>query len=279
MTNDDKRERLEMTIQAIQARYGHLSLRPLSPQTQPIPHLPTGFPQLDEALGSGGLPCGQVSELVSLPTAGATTIALTLIAQAQAKGPVVYLDVDQSFDPVTAAGLGVDVETLLLVEPHSWRDACAIMRDFVLAGGSSLLLFDTPAHLLWQPAYGRRLTQTLDRLILPLGKTESVLLFLVSLLPHERMSAHERMPAHERTPAHEPIRAHDARPDQPAPNQAIHPALAHYAAVRLIVYRTRWRYGRRDVGGYEAKVYIAKNKLAAAQGPVNLTLTLPGNSL
>jgi recombination protein RecA len=252
MTDDDKRERLEMTVQAIQARYGHLSLRPLSPKPQTIPHLPTGFPQLDEALGIGGLPCGQISELVSIPTAGATTMALNLIAQAQARGPVIYLDIDQNFDPVTAAQLGVDVEALLLVEPHSWRDACAILRDFILAGGSSLLLFDSPAHLLWQPEYGRRLTHTLDRLILPLGKSNGALLFLISLLPHT------------------------AQPAQARASRVIHPALAHYAAVRLVVYRTRWRYGRRDVGGYEAKVYIAKNKLAAERGPVNLTLTLPG---
>jgi recombination protein RecA len=250
MTNDDKRERLELTVKAIQARYGHLSLRPLSPQPEAIAHLPTGFPPLDQALGIGGLPCGQMSELISIPSAGATTMALTLIAQAQARGPVIYLDIDQSFDPVTATQLGVDVKTLLLVEPHSWRDACAIMRDFILAGSSSLLLFDSPAHLLWQPDYGRSLTHTLDRLNLPLGKTDSVLLFLISLLPHH------------------------ARPDQSVSSQVIHPALAHYAAVRLVVYRTRWRYGRRDVGGYEAKVYIAKNKLAAARGPVNLTLTL-----
>jgi recombination protein RecA len=250
MTDDDKRERLEMTVQAIQARYGHLSLRPLSPKPQTIPHLPTGFPQLDEALGVGGLPCGQMSELVSIPTAGATTMALNLIAQA--RGPVIYLDIDQNFDPVSAAQLGVDVEALLLVEPHSWRDACAILRDFILAGGSSLLLFDSPAHLLWQPEYGRRLTHTLDRLILPLGKSNGALLFLISLLPHT------------------------AQPAQARASRVIHPALAHYAAVRLVVYRTRWRYGRRDVGGYEAKVYIAKNKLAAERGPVNLTLTLPG---
>jgi RecA/RadA recombinase len=62
----------------------------------------------------------------------------------------------------------------------------------------------------------------------------------------------------------------------PVPNQVIHSALAHYASIRLLVYRIRWLYGRRDIRGYEAKITIAKNKLAASAAPVNLTITLAG---
>ena len=61
---------------------------------------------------------------------------------------------------------------------------------------------------------------------------------------------------------------------QLAPNRAIHSALAHYATIRLVIYRIRWLYAKRDIRGYEAKIYIAKNKLAAAAAPVNVTITL-----
>lgn len=247
--DDDKKRRLEMTVEAIQATYGQMAIRRLRPQKQTIPHIATGFPALDQALGIGGLPRGQMTELVSVPSSGTATIALNIVAQAQAEGLAVYLDIDQNFDPSYAAQLGVDLERLLLVEPNSWREACAIMRDFILEGQTSILVFDTPAHVLWQPRYARTLSAALDRLVIPLSKTSCVLLFLITLLP-------------------------DA--PHPGPEQAIHSALAHHAAVRLVVYRVRWLFGRRDIRGYGAKVYIAKNKFAAAAGLVTLTIGLAG---
>ena len=257
MTADDdaRKRRLEMTVAGLQARYGPRALRRLRPQTQAIPHVSTRFPPLDQALGSGGLSRGHITELVSVPSAGTTTLALNVVAQAQTEGLAVYLDIDQNFDPPYAAQLGVDLDRLVLIEPGSWREACAIMRDFVLAGHSSILVFDAPAHLFLrshghtESRQARTLAATLDRLISPLSQTRCVLLFLVTFMPGTA----------------------------PLPSgQAIHAALSHYAAVRLVVYRLRWLYGQRDIRGYEAKVYIAKNKLAASAGPVSLAMTLAG---
>lgn len=247
--DDDKKRRLEMTVNAIQARHGQLALRRLKPQKQAIPHIPTGFSLLDNALGIGGLPRGHTTELVSIPSSGTATIALNVVAQAQAEGLAIYLDIDQNFDPPTAAQLGVDLERLVLIEPDSWREACAIMRDFVLQGHISIFVFDAPAHVLWESRYARALSAALDRLVSPLSKTSCVLLFLITVMPDT---------------------------SHPTPNQVVHSALAHYASIRLLVYRIRWLYGRRDIQGYEAKVYIAKNKLAASAAPFNLTITLAG---
>jgi recombination protein RecA len=249
--DDDKKRRLDMTVSAIQARHGQLALRRLKPQKQAIPHIPTGFPLLDNALDIGGLPRGHITELVSIPSSGTATIVLNVVAQAQAEGLAIYLDIDQNFDPPTAAQSGVDLERLVLIEPDSWREACAIMRDFILQGHISLLVFDAPAHVLWESRYARALSAALDRLVAPLSKTSCVLLFLITLMPDT---------------------------SHPAPNRVVHSALAHYATIRLLVYRIRWLYGRRDIQGYEAKVYIAKNKLAATTAPVNLTITLAGGA-
>jgi recombination protein RecA len=247
--DDDKKRRLEMTVDAIRATHGQMAIRRLRPRKQIIPHISTGFPVLDQALGIGGLPRGQMSEMVSIPSSGTATIALNIVAQAQAEGLAIYLDIDQNFDPTYAAQLGVDLDRLLLVEPNTWREGCAIMRDFILEGQISILVFDTPAHVLGQPRYARTLSTTLDRLATPLSKTSCTLLFLITLLPD--------------TP-------------QPAPDQAIHSVLAHHAAVRLVVYRMRWLFGRRGIRGYGAKIYIAKNKFAPVAGPVTLTIGLAG---
>jgi len=248
--DDDKKRRLELTVNALQNRYGQLAIRRLKPQKQPIPHVATGFSPLDKALGIGGLPRGHITELVSIPSSGTVTIALNLVAQAQTEGLAIYLDVDQNFDPPYAAQLGVDLERLVLIEPNSWREACAIMHDFILQGHISIFVFDAPVHLLWESHYARTLSAALDRLVSPLSKTSCVLLFLITLIPDT---------------------------SHPAPNHVVHSALAHYASIRLLVYRIRWLYGRRDIRGYEAKVYIAKNKLAASAAPVTLTISLVGN--
>jgi recombination protein RecA len=256
---NDKKIRLESTINAIQARYGHLALRRLKPLKQTAPHIPTGFPLLDEALGIGGLPRGHITELVSIPSSGATTIALHAVAKAQVQGLAVYLDVGQTFDPPTAVQLGVDLERLVMVEPNSWPEACAIMGDFIWQGESGIFVFDTPAHLLWETANAHTLAKALDRLIAPLGKTTCALLFIISQIPRFQR----------------PISTMSEAPP-PVSRQTVHAALAQYAAVRLLVYRARWLYGRHDIRGYEAKVYIAKNKLAAGIAAVNLTITLAG---
>jgi DNA-directed RNA polymerase subunit beta len=39
-----------------------------------VPHISTGFPKLDEALGIGGLPKGKICEIVGLPTSGKTAL-------------------------------------------------------------------------------------------------------------------------------------------------------------------------------------------------------------
>src|SRR5690606_27992848 len=116
-------------------------------------------------------------------------------------------------------------------------------------GHISIFVFDAPAHVLWEARYARALSAVLDRLVSPLRKTSCVLLFLITVMPDT---------------------------SHPAPNQVVHSTLAHYAVIRLLVYRIRWLYGRRDIQGYEAKVYIAKNKLAASAAPVNLPITLVG---
>lgn len=248
--DDDKKRRLELTVNALQDRYGQLAIRHLKPQKQTIPYIATGFSPLDKALGIGGLPRGHITELVSIPSSGTATIALNVVAQAQVEGLAIYLDVDQNFDPPYAAQLGVDLERLVLIEPNSWQEACAIMRDFILQGHVSIFVFDVPAHLLWESHNTHTLSAALDRLVSPLSKTSCVLLFLITLMPDT---------------------------SSPASNHVVHSALAHYASIRLLVYRIRWLYGRRDIRGYEAKVYIAKNKLAASAAPVNLTITLVGS--
>jgi hypothetical protein len=69
-----------MTVAAIQQRWGPQALRRWgqgqAAASPPIPHIPTGFPTLDKALGIGGLPRSRVTEILGVPTSEMATLAL-----------------------------------------------------------------------------------------------------------------------------------------------------------------------------------------------------------
>jgi RecA/RadA recombinase len=86
--------------------------------------LPTGQPELDVALRTGGWPRGALALLDGPPGTGATSLALGSLAACQASGGVVaYLDPAGSLDPATAARLGVALEWLLVIRPADAAEA------------------------------------------------------------------------------------------------------------------------------------------------------------
>jgi RecA/RadA recombinase len=86
--------------------------------------LPTGQPELDVALRTGGWPRGALALLDAPPGSGATSLALGSLAACQAAGGMVaYLDPTGSLDPATAGRLGVALEWLLIVRPADAAEA------------------------------------------------------------------------------------------------------------------------------------------------------------
>ncbi|MEP6681312.1 MAG: hypothetical protein ABJB65_07515 [Chloroflexota bacterium] len=104
------------------------------------PALPSGQPGLDEALRTGGWPRGS---LALLDGSGATTLALGSLAAGQQRGGLVaWLDGDASFDPATAARLGVRLEWLLVVRPHDAAEAVELAAWLARAGTIDAFVLD-----------------------------------------------------------------------------------------------------------------------------------------
>ena len=59
----------------------------------------TGYKSLDRALGIGGIPCGKITEIYGEPGTGKTSLALTIAANAQKTGNVLYIDADNGLSP------------------------------------------------------------------------------------------------------------------------------------------------------------------------------------
>ena len=86
----------------------------------PSPHtirevVPTGIPELD-ALLNGGLPVGAISELTGPASSGRTSIAMAFLAQRTMEGNLcAWIDVNDAFDPESAAANGLCLKRLLWV--------------------------------------------------------------------------------------------------------------------------------------------------------------------
>src|SRR5450432_604985 len=74
--------------------------------------VPTGIGEVD-ALLHGGLPLGGLTEITGPASSGKTTLVSSLLAGVTQQGAAcAYVDVADTFDPLTAAGIGIDLERL-----------------------------------------------------------------------------------------------------------------------------------------------------------------------
>jgi recombination protein RecA len=282
---------LEMTVAALQDRWGVRSIhRWRQGQTDAIPHVPTGFSPLDEALGIGGLPRGRISEIIGVPTSGMATIALKIVANAQKQvregftdegftdeglqatpGPPtsIYIDLGRTFDPDYATRCGLDLSQLVLVRPYDTRQALAILQDFTQNAGATgegigVLAFDAPFSLLAESQPAEAFSATLGRLLAPLGRSGCVLLFLTSL----QVKPNSKQVKPNSKPGSRPRALESSLADYPSNS-----ILPHYATVRLFIQRERWIYKDRDIHGYQAQVIVIKNKLGPAGKQVSIAIT------
>jgi recombination protein RecA len=110
--------------------------------------LPTGFPRLDRALSIGGLPRGRITEIFGPANSGKTGLGLQIVAHVQRRGGgAAWIDAEHTFDPNFAAGLGVDLDRLVITEPQSAEQAFAMARRLVESGAIDLLVIDSAAAL------------------------------------------------------------------------------------------------------------------------------------
>ena len=101
----------------------------------------TAVPVLDRLL-DGGLPRGQLVELVGSRTSGRFSTLLAALAAATGVGEAAALvDLGDNLDPESAAALGVDLSRLLWARPARLKEALAA-AEMLLTGGFPLVALD-----------------------------------------------------------------------------------------------------------------------------------------
>jgi recombination protein RecA len=110
--------------------------------------IPTGAMSLDNALGVGGVPRGRIVEIYGPEASGKTTLALSIVAQAQKRGgTAAYIDAEHALDSKYARALGVDVDNLLISQPDTGEDALEITETLVRSNAMDVIVIDSVAAL------------------------------------------------------------------------------------------------------------------------------------
>ena len=100
------------------------------------------------ALGVGGVPRGRVTEIFGAESAGKSTVAQHIMAEAQkAGGTAAYIDAEHAMDPSYAGNLGVDLAELLVSQPDTAEQALEIAEYLVRSGAVDVVVIDSVAAL------------------------------------------------------------------------------------------------------------------------------------
>ncbi len=145
----DLEQALKLTTDQIERKFGKGSIMKLGDTSDlHIGVIPTGSLPLDIALGIGGVPRGRIVEIYGPESSGKTTIALHIIAEAQAAGGIVaFIDAEHALDPVYAAKIGVDVDEMLISQPDTGEQALEICDMLVHSGAIDCVVIDSVAAL------------------------------------------------------------------------------------------------------------------------------------
>ena len=112
--------------------------------------IPTGIFPFDLMIG-GGFPRSRVSIIYGKESSNKTNLALLAIANHQRMWPnktCVFVDVEHSFDPAWAKILGVDTETLLVIEPAFAEKVIDMVEGLLAAVDVGLIVIDSLAAMI-----------------------------------------------------------------------------------------------------------------------------------
>ena len=249
---DVRKSNLDRVMSQIEKQYGKGAIMQLSGDLHvDAPCIPTGSVSLDLALGGRGLPRGRVAELFGPEASGKTTLALSVVANAQRMdGVAAFIDAEHAFDPAWAKRIGVDLESLLISQPDTGEQALEICDLLVRSSAVDIVVIDSVAALVPKAEIegemgdthvglqARLMSQALRKLSGSIAKSRTAVIFLNQI--REKIGVMFGNP--ETTPGGR--------------------ALKFYASVRLDLRRiATLKSGEQSVGS-RTRAKVVKNKVA-----------------
>ncbi|HBE07179.1 MAG TPA: recombinase RecA [Firmicutes bacterium] len=252
MSVTEKQKALEMALTQIEKQFGKGSIMKLGETSDAVIEvIPTGALSVDIALGVGGVPRGRIVELYGPESAGKTTVALHIAAEAQKGGGIAaYIDVEHALDPSYAQKLGVDIDNLLISQPDTGEQALEIAEALVRSGAVDIVVVDSVAALAPRAEIegemgdahvglqARLMSQALRKLTGAISKSRTTVIFINQI--REKIGIMFGNP--ETTPGGR--------------------ALKFYSSVRMEVRKTETLKQGSELIGMRVRCKIVKNKVA-----------------
>lgn len=249
---EDKKTALASALKQLEKKYGAGAVMRLGEtKVLNVDAIPTGSMTLDLALGIGGVPRGRIVEIYGPESSGKTTVALSVIAQAQKmEGEVAFIDVEHALDPVYAKALGVNIDDLLVSQPDSGEQALEIAEALIRSGAIDVIVLDSIAAMttraeidgemgdLHVGQLARLMSQAMRKLTAAISKSNCVAIFINQI--REKIGVMYGSP--ETTPGGR--------------------ALKFYASVRIEVRKGEPIKNGGQIIGASTKCKVVKNKVA-----------------
>ena len=248
----DKEKALETALANIEKQFGKGAVMRLGENvTMNVDKISTGSLSLDLALGIGGLPRGRIVEIYGPESSGKTTLALHVVAEAQkGGGNAAFIDVEHALDPVYAAALGVDIDSLLVSQPDTGEQAMEICEALVRSGAIDVVVVDSVAAMVTKAEIegdmgdshvglqARLMSQAMRKLTSTIGKTNTIVIFINQL--------------------REKIGVMYGNPETTTGGRA----LKYYSSVRIDVRRIEAIKSGSEIVGNRTRAKVVKNKVA-----------------
>jgi recombination protein RecA len=251
---DERRKALNLAIAQIEKTCGKGSIMRMgseSPRVR-VDAISTGAINLDAAIGVGGIPRGRVTEIFGPESSGKTTLALSVVANAQRTGgAAAYVDAEHALDVEYAKKLGVDIDNLLVSQPDTGEQGLEITEILVRSGAVDIVVVDSVAALVPKAEIegemgdshmglqARLMSQALRKLAGSINRSRTSVIFINQL--------------------REKIGVMFGNPETTTGGRA----LKFYASVRLDMRRIAAVKDREVVIGNHVRVKVVKNKVAA----------------
>ncbi len=249
----DKEKALDAALSQIEKAFGKGSIMRMGQDNAhvDIEGISTGSLGLDMALGIGGLPRGRIVEIYGPESSGKTTLALSVVAQAQKTGGTcAFIDAEHALDPSYAKKIGVDLENLLISQPDAGEQALEIADTLVRSGAIDVLVVDSVAALVPKAELegemgdshmglqARLMSQALRKLTSTIARSNTLVIFINQI----RMK----------------IGVMFGNPETTTGGNA----LKFYASVRLDIRSIGKIKDKEDIIGSQTRVKVVKNKVA-----------------
>jgi recombination protein RecA len=250
----EKTKALDLALQQIEKQFGKGSIMKLGEESArvAVDVISTGSLGLDMALGVGGVPRGRIVEIYGPESSGKTTLALTIISNAQRQGGnAVFIDAEHALDAAYAQKLGVDIANLHVAQPDTGEEALEIADHLVRSGAVDVVVIDSVAALVPRAEIegemgdshvglqARLMSQALRKLTGSISKSKTCVVFINQI----RMQ----------------IGIMFGNPETTAGGRA----LKFYASVRLDIRRIATLKEGEQAIGNRTRVKVVKNKVAA----------------